>query len=130
MAIQYILDEIKEFKGSFKLPLACEWCRCIFYRETKYIRSDLKRSKGAYKFCSKECANANRSNETNFTGPCVQCGDTVRRLLKEIKKSKNKNIFCSKNCAATYNNTHKTKGNRKSKLEKYLEEKLPILYPD
>lgn len=46
---------------------------------------------------------------------------------KEIEKSPNN--FCSKSCAATYRNTHKTTGNRRSKLEKYLEYELPILYP-
>jgi hypothetical protein len=36
--------------------------------------------------------------------------------------------FCSRSCSATYNNTHKTKGNRRSKLEKWLEEQLTVLY--
>ena len=51
-----------------------------------------------------------------------------RRKFEKIKK--NYNYFCSSKCAATYNNTHKTKGNRKSKLEYYLESKLKNLYPD
>jgi hypothetical protein len=40
------------------------------------------------------------------------------------------NFFCSSSCAATYNNTHKTKGYRKSKLEVYLEKVLTNLYPN
>ena len=47
-----------------------------------------------------------------------------------MKKSKSGNSFCSLSCAAKYNNTHKTNGNRRSKLEKYLEEKLIQLYPN
>jgi hypothetical protein len=71
---------------------------------------------------------------------CKQCNciiDYDKYLRKcadkkyELKKDKNNyNFFCSNSCAATYNNTHKTKGNRKSKLEYYLESKLKNLYPD
>lgn len=50
---------------------------------------------------------------------------------KKLKSGKAKyNYFCSSSCAATYNNTHKTTGTRKSKLEVYLEEKIKELYPD
>jgi hypothetical protein len=40
------------------------------------------------------------------------------------------NFFCSSSCAAIYNNTHKTTGNRKSKLEYYLEKELTLFYPN
>lgn len=33
-------------------------------------------------------------------------------------------------CSATYNNTHKTKGSRRSKLEIWLQSKLTVLYPN
>jgi len=46
------------------------------------------------------------------------------------KRPSLKNFFCSSSCAALYNNTHKTKGIRKSKLEFFLEKELPLLYPD
>lgn len=49
------------------------------------------------------------------------------KLPSEIKKSPNH--FCSSSCAATYNNTHKTHGTRRSKLEIWLEQKLPSLHP-
>lgn len=42
----------------------------------------------------------------------------------------NKNVFCSQSCAATYNNLHKTKGNRRSKLEAWLETQLQTIYPE
>ena len=38
-------------------------------------------------------------------------------------------MFCSRSCAATYNNTHKTKGTRTSKLEVWLAKKLQTLFP-
>ena len=45
-----------------------------------------------------------------------------------IKSDKSKNLFCSHSCAAKYNNTHKTKGCRRSKLEIWLEQKLKEKY--
>jgi hypothetical protein len=65
---------------------------------------------------------------------CKQCEAPIpyqKAIDKKasVNKQKTKNIFCSSSCAATYNNTHKTQGCRKSKLEYYLEEKLPALYP-
>ena len=42
----------------------------------------------------------------------------------------NRKIFCNSSCAASYNNKHKTKGNRRSKLEMFIEQKLKLLYPN
>jgi hypothetical protein len=43
---------------------------------------------------------------------------------------KSNNHFCSQSCSATYNNKNKTHGNRRSKLEIWLEEQLTTLYPN
>lgn len=51
----------------------------------------------------------------------------MKKKSCDIKKSPNH--FCSHSCAGTYNNTHKTTGTRRSKLENYLESKLTDLYP-
>ncbi len=40
-----------------------------------------------------------------------------------------KNNFCSQSCAAIYNQSHKTHGYRRSKLEIWLEVELNKLYP-
>jgi hypothetical protein len=70
---------------------------------------------------------------------CTECGVIIqydkflgkkRDRIKKLKEQKSYNYFCCSSCAAIYNNTHKTKGNRKSKLEFYLEKELPLLYPD
>ena len=44
-------------------------------------------------------------------------------------KNKSARNFCSRSCAATYNNTHKTTGTRRSKLEAYLEQQLRSEFP-
>ena len=55
----------------------------------------------------------------------------IKLLLKKNSQVKKvKNNFCSQTCAGTYNSTHKTKGNRRSKLEIYLEKQLINLYPN
>lgn len=43
---------------------------------------------------------------------------------------KSKRAFCGQSCAALYNNAHKIHGCRRSKLEKWLEERLKQLYPE
>lgn len=48
------------------------------------------------------------------------------RVPAEIKDRN----FCSRSCAATYNNKNKTTGTRRSKLEIWLENQLPLLYPE
>lgn len=53
----------------------------------------------------------------------------VYRFLKKNSKI-TKNNFCSSSCAAKYNNTHKTTGTRRSKLEKWIEEQLTIFHPN
>ena len=66
---------------------------------------------------------------------CKQCNCIVpyvkaRRRRNDRKFKIYKNIFCTHSCAARYNNTHKTTGNRRSKLEVWLENKLINLYPE
>lgn len=58
---------------------------------------------------------------------CKQCDKQFQKKRREIKKSPNH--FCSLSCAVTYKNTHKTHGTRRSKLEVWLEQQLPSLYP-
>jgi hypothetical protein len=70
---------------------------------------------------------------------CAQCSKPIpykKLKTKRAEKKKalqrgnlNYKTFCNSSCAATYNNTHKTHGTRKSKLECYLETKLKELYP-
>lgn len=58
---------------------------------------------------------------------CKQCSKTFRKYNNQCLKRPNH--FCSSSCAATYNNQHKAKGTRVSKLECWLHEQLPLLYP-
>jgi hypothetical protein len=120
------VSKINEFQDK-TLPLECEFCQNSFYKETKQIRSDLKLGKNKCRFCSPKCFNASR--EVRILATCANCEKTFAIRLSTKKQSKSGNNFCSKSCAGTYNNTHKTKGNRRSKLEAWLEKQLTNKYP-
>lgn len=49
-------------------------------------------------------------------------------MPNKIKKFNNH--FCSRSCSATYQNTHKTKNIKRSKLEIWLEKQLTQTYPN
>jgi hypothetical protein len=52
---------------------------------------------------------------------CKNCNKPVRSVYEK---------FCSLSCSATYNNTHKLHGTRRSKLEVWLENKLITNFPN
>ena len=102
--------------------LICEYCN----KEYSLTDKELKDRKG--RFCSLPCAQQGQRKE--ISQPCGQCGSLVTRVFKEVNKSKSGHIFCDHTCAARYNNTHKTTGTNRSKLEVWLEQKLPKEFPD
>lgn len=101
----------------------CDYCDQSFLRTSQDNSRCLQ---GQHKFCSIKCTNIFRT--TKISVLCKMCGKNSTQ--RYVDYSRNKVHFCSKSCAATYNNTHKTKGYRRSKLEIYLEEQLQILYPN
>lgn len=60
----------------------------------------------------------------SYNKECKLCKKTWRADKDSVKNS-----FCSRSCSTTYNNSHKQKGIRRSKLELFLEERLSVLYP-
>lgn len=105
-------------------------------------------------YCSIQCSNKTTFEEGIHSfkqaKPCIHCQELIRianhskheaiclsynKECKMCKKSfrttkKNRrNIFCSQSCSATYNNSNKKSGIRRSKLELHLETRLGELYP-
>ena len=102
----------------------CYFCKTLFKMTLKYF--NLNKKRGKYKnYCSVECANKGHNIKVEIH--CKLCNKS-----KYVQHSLNdgKNRFCSKSCAASYNNTHKKHGTRRSKMEKWLEIKLTELYPE
>ena len=120
-------EALKLSKSEDMLPCECYICEKTFYltkHEIQRVLNPNHNQKGNY--CSKECQNL--SQVFKITMKCGHCGKEFQKLRNQVKKSKNH--FCSKSCAATYHNTHKTKGIRRSKLELYIENKLKHIYPE
>lgn len=123
----YTKQEFKIAKSTDKLPSKCYHCGKTFYSFKKNITASSKGSKqDKIKYCTHECSI--NSKRKKITVKCLNCLLDFEKLPNQIKKTKNH--FCSRSCAATYNNKHKTHGNRRSKLEKWLEEQLTLLYPN
>lgn len=106
-----------------KSLITCKYCNKEFSRPTRLIGPSRSKDRKYY-FCSKKCNQLFRTTKQQLS--CLQCDKLFLKKQSEIKKSPRH--FCSKSCAARYNNTHKTKGTRKSKLERWLESKLPAIY--
>ena len=108
-----------------KLPLKCVECSRVFLSKKKHIIEATQSSRLATcEFCSISC-------QRKFQNPlikanCSNCNKPIQVALSQFSRSVNH--FCSQSCSATYNNKHKTKGTRRSKLEKWLEEMLTKKY--
>jgi len=93
--------------------------------------STIQKYFGSWHNAMKEVFNyTTQTNNPRQQVQCKQCNKKFTRQPSQIKQSRSGNQFCCQSCAATYNNTHKTTGTRRSKLEKYLEEQLTQLYPN
>ena len=103
------------------LQLTCATCETKFERLKK---SQDPRSKNY--FCTKKCSDIFQC--TAITSPCGNCRALVKRTCREFNQSKSGFAFCNRSCAATYNNTHKKYGTRRSKLEVWLEQELQKIY--
>jgi len=130
MKLLISLDELKVKKCRDLISLECLQCGKKHYRTKNIILRILNgnlKGTGKGNYCSSKCFRLNKTEKTTTTVHCQQCEKIFKRKMSAYN---NKNNFCSSSCAATYNNTHKTKGYRRSKLEKWIEQQLLILYPN
>lgn len=113
--------------------LNCCYCNKLFLPKNKDVYDSVKAKLKIHDikyYCSEECRLAGTGKTKNVSIKCTNCGKTFLPSKNLDKRCKSKNKFCCQSCAASYNNKHKTTGTRRSKLEKWLEEKLSTLYPD
>jgi hypothetical protein len=120
----------KEFiysKSRDLLLLECEHCHNRFEAQKHNIQWSLHcKYRNALKFCSKECRRKNQIIKIKTF--CNNCGIELLKIPSSISLSSHS--FCSKSCAATWNNSHKNKGYRRSKLENWIESELTKQYPN
>ena len=114
------------------LPLQCEYCDKEFYVPKNQIQKFISRTKNKleirnqHKYCSKNC-----SKESKKSGIIIDCKNCNKKSYKQLREynQKRNNYFCSHSCSTTWNNKNKTWGTNRSKLEKWLESELKIIFP-
>lgn len=118
--------EFETAKSTHQLLCECYQCGQTFYRIKKELTRVIKSGNGGAKFCSNHCTNKN--NKTAIKLTCIECGIEFEKIPSQIRTQKN--FYCSNSCNASYCNKNKTHGNRRSKLEIWLEEQLPTIFPN
>ena len=117
----------KEFEMGMShdlLNLECERCGKDFSVKKFRVKYALNgHGSNKFNFCSRECSTQPLGEESVN---CKECGCDFTKKCSQIKKTLSN--FCSRSCSTTYNNKHKSHGNRRSKLEVWLEEQLTILF--
>ncbi len=119
--------EYEAAKSKNLLPGRCDFCEKLM-RQTKRQWQTRRRKKNINDFCSLACHKKYNSKIGSSIIRCKNCDKEFKRANSQIKQSPNN--FCSSRCAAIYNNTHKTHGYRRSKLEVWLEGELPQKFPN
>jgi hypothetical protein len=122
------IETLSLYPNKTELPFRCEQCSKTFYLKCGVVKNKINRqTPNANKYCNLTCKGL--AERTRIVIHCIQCNKEFWKHPCEIT-SKTGNNFCSRSCSVTYNNTHKTTGTRRSKLEKWIEEQLTILYPE
>lgn len=122
----YTEKEFKEAKSRQPLRIQCLNCQCVFTKTKHHIQIAHHR-RGTNDFCSRKCRNQHYRIGHKVRLACDFCGKSFHKDISRIRTSLHH--FCCQSCAAKYTNTHKTKGTRVSKLERWLQDQLPKFYP-
>lgn len=126
MHILITSQEFEKAQSRDLIPLQCGHCKETFEAFKHKIQAARKGRDGlTYDYCSRHCVSVAKGFLVERI--CQECKTSFLKTRSELKKTKGD--FCSRSCAAIYNNAHKTKGTRRSKLEIWLESKLTELYP-
>jgi len=119
-------EEFDKLKWLDIVPAICDFCGNHFERPKRSFVDCVSLA-----FCSQQCCQKHmkeKSKEFITKVSCKNCNKSFNKRNTQIKKCPNN--FCSSSCAATYNNAHKTKGTRVSKIEVWLSKQLVIMFPE
>ena len=123
----YSKEEFEKAKNTDLLSVECYHCGKKFQVIKRRIQSALAgRRCDVVKYCNLICVGLSKNKCIEIK--CDLCGKITIKQSAEVKR--NTLHFCNKSCAATYKNTHKTKGFRRSKLEIWIESQLRQKYPE
>jgi len=123
-----LLENVLHLKSTDPITLRCKLCNLDFNLEAGYVRTMIRgKTRSKQYCCSRNCARIYKTlGVRDYALQEIGCMGCLRMFKRKARRQK----FCCQSCATTYTNTHKTYGIRRSKLEKYIEEQLTILYPD
>lgn len=131
----YTQSEFKNTKSYEFLSLECYCCGQKFEKKKYLIQRILNKENynsinktNVGKYCSFKCESQDLKGHLKKIVVCKNCDKQFSKQNNQIIKYPNH--FCCRSCANTYNNTHKTKGTRVSKLEIWLHQQLLIIYPN
>lgn len=103
-----------------RVNLKCDGCGNMFTR----IKSECR--DGKLNYCSNKCRPRSHGLKTYN---CLTCNSEVKRYFSLVVK--NKNVFCNNSCSAIWSNKNRNQSTTsRSKLEKWLEEKLKSEFTD
>lgn len=125
---EYIIinPEFLKIKSNEKFEFICSHCNNKSFKQKRHLTYSIKNNLPL--FCSLECKH--KKYNSIISTKCKNCSKDTLITPSKRRLNKSGNFFCNNSCAAIYNNTHKIFGTRKSKLEKWIEKKLLILYPN
>jgi hypothetical protein len=119
----YTQEQFEKANSADLLEVTCICCGTVFTIPKKAITlANKNTSRRKCNYCSPQCAGIAKNTKTKVS--CKQCGKEFLKPPCEVSK----NNFCNHSCRATYCNTHKSRGYRRSKLEIWLETELTKLY--
>lgn len=105
------VETIKINKSIKKIPLECEQCEKVFYKDRKTVLKGIKGTKKV-SFCSVSCSCKSRQKHENITKPCKECQILfTRRATLKVPDPQ----FCCHDCANIYigrNTTEEIRQNR------------------
>jgi hypothetical protein len=122
----YTEEEFKNATSRQPLPLQCKSCLKTFRKTKNRIQEAIRPDRSeTYDFCSHRCRSL--YHHPPMIVNCEQCQKPFSKEPRDIEKTKHH--FCCQSCSAKWFNAHKIKGSRISKLERWLQEQLPAIYP-
>lgn len=117
----YTNEKFSCSKSRELLPFECQNCKKTFYRSKNKVQAVIRgNSDLSLNYCSCQCNVDTKKTKIHLI--CNHCS----KFFTDYPNRK----FCSRSCAGKYNNAHKTKGCRRSKLEKWIEKELTKKYPN
>jgi hypothetical protein len=122
---KFTQEEFDSSKPTDALLCMCDFCGKDFQRTKRGIQMALLKE-AKRDACSRKCSHSS-ADFPRVEINCFNCGCPFLKRKSQFEKTKNH--FCSQKCSGIYHKKHQTHGNRRSKLEIWLEKELVELYP-